>query len=113
MDRQLDIFETVANAIEPEKRFDGSCYQANDDSKRLTGQIFRVYSLMIDGKFRTLDEIHHKTGDPHASISAQLRNLRKDRFGANVINKQPRGDRGNGLWEYQLVVNQSTNGHTP
>ena len=42
------------------------------------------------------------TDDPHASISAQLRHLRKEKFGSYNIEKRPRGDRSNGLWEYRL-----------
>jgi len=83
--------------------FNGSDYVAEFDKERLTGQIKRVFNCMIDGKFRTLAEIESITGDPQASISAQLRHLRKERFGSYTVNKQPRGDRKNGLFEYQLL----------
>jgi hypothetical protein len=83
--------------------FDGSDYVPKFDDVRLRGQILRVYCLMIDGCWRTLGEIEAATGDPQASISAQLRHLRKARFGSHVINKRPRGDRHHGLFEYQLV----------
>ncbi len=73
-------------------RFNGSCYDPEFDQDRLTGQIRRVYVLMIDGQWRTLDEIHASTGDPPASISAQLRNLRKERFGSHIVDKRRRGD---------------------
>lgn len=42
-------------------------------------------------------------GDPAASVSAQLRHLRKPRFGGFVVEKRPRGDRERGLWEYRLA----------
>jgi len=35
-----------------------------------------------------------------------LRHLRKDRFGSHVVEKQPRGDRSHGLFEYRLIVNE-------
>ena len=82
--------------------FDGSNYEPKYDRKRLTGQILRVYSAIKEGTWLTLDEISQITGDPQASISAQLRHLRKERFGSYTINKRPRGDRGHGLWEYKL-----------
>jgi len=84
--------------------FNGPDYDPRHDNVRLTGQILRVYTLMRDGQWRTLDEIAGSTGDPHASVSAQLRHLRKPRFGGHVVEKRPRGDRERGLWEYRLVV---------
>ena len=83
--------------------FNGSDYNAMLDRKRLTGQIKRIYALMIDGKYRTLREIESVTNDPQASISAQLRHLRKARFGSHTLNKRRRGERENGLFEYQLT----------
>ena len=69
-----------------------------DDCARLEGQTLRIYRLMIDGTWRTLEEIQRATGDPQASISAQLRHLRKPRFGGNIVDKQRRGNQ----WEYRL-----------
>ena len=95
METQLQIdFKTA--------RFNGSDYNPTFDNARLTGQIKRIYALMIDGKWRTLAEIETATGDGQASISAQLRHLRKDRFGKHTVNKRSRGERENGLFEYQL-----------
>lgn len=89
-------------AIERKPRFNGAGYSSDHDDERLTGQIKRVYSLMADGVWRTLQEIADATGDPHASISAQLRHLRKKRFGGFNVEKRPRGNRSHGLWEYLL-----------
>lgn len=87
-------------------RFNGSDYSPKHDCVRLTKQIKRVFDLMKDGEWRTLGEIESITGDGQASVSAQLRNLRKDRFGAHTVNKQIRGDRKDGLYEYKLIVNK-------
>jgi hypothetical protein len=84
--------------------FDGPAYEPAADQARLTGQIRRVYAAMAGGAWRTLAEISAITGDPEASISAQLRHLRKDRFGACTVEKRSRGDRAIGLWEYRLLV---------
>ena len=67
---------------------------------RLTGQIFDVYETLANyGRPWTLRELEHVTGHPQASISAQLRNLRKPRFGEFNIEKE---HVGNGLYVYWL-----------
>ena len=86
-----------------EPHFNGSDYNPKSDFNRLTGQIRRIYNLMIDGNWRTLQEIANITNDPQASISAQLRHLRKPRFGNYIVNKRRKGNRESGLFEYQLL----------
>ena len=83
--------------------FNGPAYDPTFDQERLTGQIARIYELMSDGEWRTLSEIAAETGDPQASISAQLRHLRKPRFGAFIVERQSRGDRATGLYEYRVL----------
>jgi hypothetical protein len=91
-----------AGELKLSDRFDGATFEREFDASRLKGQIKRIYDLMIDGQWRTLSEIQSRTGDPAASISAQLRNLRKPRFGAFVIDKRSKGDRSRGLFEYRM-----------
>lgn len=86
--------------------FDGPEYIPSLDIRRLTGQIERVYCLMYDQKWRTLDEIATATGDPQSSVSAQLRHLRKEKFGSHTINKRRVGNRASGLFEYQMIANK-------
>jgi len=93
--------------------FNGSDYNPVLDKARLTGQIERIFNCMKDSNWRSLQEIESITGDGQASVSAQMRNLRKSKFGEHTVEKRRRGDRKSGLFEYQLIVNQSTNGHTP
>lgn len=57
----------------------------------------------------TLDELAKLTHYPPASISAQLRHLRKPQFGGFLVEKQPRtagkilrGEDFGTVWEYQL-----------
>lgn len=83
-------------------RFNGPCYDPAVDKNRLENQLKKVYALMIDGNWRSLAEISKIIEEPEASVSAQLRHLRKPRFGSYVINKRRRFD-GYGLWEYQLL----------
>ena len=84
-------------------RFNGATYDPALDDERLTRQLGRVWSCMSDGAWRTLDEIATVTGDPHASISAQLRHLRKPRFGSYMVEKRARGRRESGLFEYRVL----------
>jgi len=82
--------------------FDGETYEAEHDHGRLTAQNLRVWQVMRDGRWRTLQEIAEQTGDPEASISARLRDLRKPRFGGHAVDRRSRGERSRGLFEYRL-----------
>ncbi len=88
-------------------RFDGSDYVPELDDVRLDSQLGRVWCCMVDRKWRTLRQIARTTGDPEASVSAQLRHLRKPRFGEHAVEKRPRGNRRAGLFEYRLTPNLS------
>jgi len=85
-------------------RFNGPVYDPAADKDRLTRQIGRVYQCMSDGRWRTLEEIASITGDGESSISAQLRHLRKPKFGSYRVFRRPRGDRQHGLFEYKLEM---------
>ena len=83
--------------------YDGSNYVRDLDRIRLSGQMKSIYYVMIDYEWRTLNEIAMITGFGEASISAQLRNLRKERFGGYIVNKRRRGEKEKGIWEYSLI----------
>jgi hypothetical protein len=89
--------------------FNGPNYEPMLDEIRLQKQLARIFTLMTDGEWRTLKEIQEETGDPAASISAQLRHLRKKRFGSHTVDKRHSGDDTSGLWEYRLIVNKDAN----
>lgn len=89
-----------------ELRFNGDDYDPARDNPRLTGQLERVFAVMRDGRWRTLDELSVAAKAPPASASAQLRHARKQRFGAHTVNKRHRGPAADGLYEYQLIVNE-------
>ena len=80
--------------------FNGDDYQPDRDKDRLTGQIQRVYNFIKDGLWYTLRQISDGTKDPEASVSAQLRHLRKERFGSHKIEKEYIDK---GLYKYRLV----------
>lgn len=86
-------------------------YDPDLDAPRLTKQMQRVFDLMADGRWRTLREISQATGDPEASVSAQLRHLRHGRrFGQErwtpryPVERRRRGNPGAGLWEYRVLL---------
>jgi len=77
-------------------RFDGP----EPDAPRLTGQLLRTWTVMSDHKWRTTAEIAAVTRDPATSIQAQLRHLRKERFGAYLVECRRRNEKGR--WEYRV-----------
>lgn len=89
--------------------FDGSTYNAEHDEIRLSGQMAAVFTCMSDGRWRTLAEIRAeiKRGS-EAGISARLRDCRKQKHGGSIVNRRRRGNSGDGLFEYQLIVNPAT-----
>lgn len=82
--------------------FNGPEYVPERDNERLKTQIGRIKALMTDGEWRTLAQISETTGDPPASVSAQLRHLRKTRFGSHIVE---RDHLGHGLYRYRLWLN--------
>lgn len=88
-------------------RFDGETYEEPRDKKRILGTLQRVFVLMQDGHWRTLEEISRHIISPPASVSARLRDFRKPRFGSHEVERRVRGEASCGLWEYRLIVNKS------
>jgi len=85
--------------------FDGESYDPALDHERLTTQLAAVRTAMLDGQWRTLEEIAVATGlqENTASISARLRDLRKSKFGGFSVDRRRRGDPKEGLWEYRVA----------
>lgn len=98
MENQLEVWGPSGPS------FDGKTYVPVLDRSRLARQILRVSSLMVDGSWRTLQEIAVSTGDPESSVSARLRDLRKPRFGGHTVSRRRRGEADKGLFEYRLTV---------
>lgn len=82
---------------------DGITFEPKFDEDRLNAQALRVWRVIFDGRWRTLAEIAERTGDPEASISARLRDLRKERFGGHRVERRRRESPIRGLFEYRLV----------
>jgi hypothetical protein len=63
-------------------------------------QVSRVLFVMIDGDWRTLEEISSLTGDTTPSISARLRDLRKPKFGSYFVERRKVHEN---LYEYRVM----------
>ncbi len=85
--------------------FHGETYNESLDKKRLTLQLMRVFELMKDAQWRTLQEIADVIHAPTQSVGARLRQLREERCGSHTVNRRRKGEGRNGLFEYQLVTN--------
>ena len=89
------------NSTQPTRTF-GPAYEPALDGARIRKQHEVIRDLMLarpNWRWLSLGEMAKRTGYPEASISAQLRHLRKQRFGGYKVDKRPRGD---GLWEYRV-----------
>ncbi|HEY4837996.1 MAG TPA: hypothetical protein VIH72_05290 [Candidatus Acidoferrales bacterium] len=76
---------------------------ADQISSQPYAQMWDASQIAIDAGWLTLHEIAELTNFGEASISAQLRHLRKPHFGGYVIVKRRRGLVMNGVWEYRIA----------
>lgn len=82
--------------------FGGATYDTQLDGQRLTQQYQRAFDCMADGQWRTLEALASAVGAPTHSVSARLRDMRKPRYGAHLVErKRVTG----GLYEYRLRIN--------
>lgn len=96
-------FRTSARTEPSPIWFDGATYSAGLDCARLTGQLLRVHdALGHSGQRWTLRALADHTGGSEAAVSARLRDLRKERFGAHTICRERIGVTG--LFEYWLEL---------
>jgi hypothetical protein len=95
--------------LPPERRngvnFDGErggeTFDSELDMERLNRQMRTVATVLLDGEWWTLAALAGVTGFPEASISARLRDFRKEQFGKHVVERRRRSQ---GQWEYRLIV---------
>ena len=79
----------------------GTTYEPIHDEQRLKSQYYQVCGLMLSRcRWWTLGEIEGALGYPQASISARLRDLRKEGFD---VQRRRRGNPKLGLFEYRVV----------
>lgn len=87
--------------LAPLPLFDGGTFNQQRDGARLKAQLDKVRTAMQDGSWRTLEQIERITGAPQASVSARLRDLRKEKFGGHVVERRYVA---HGLFEYRVVA---------
>jgi len=90
--------------------FDGVDYIPGFDNQRLGTQLDNIKGLMLDGRWRTLQEIDDLLEYPQASISAALRALRNNKHGGYQVDRRRRGNKHKGLFEYRVLERQDENG---
>lgn len=81
----------------------GPAYDEEIDGERIKKQHIRILNYMAYGHWKTLAEIAEALSFPEASVSAQLRHLRKSKFGSYRVNKRRRGSFIGSQWEYEVL----------
>lgn len=82
----------------PDGNRDGRTFDPDRDGVRLNRQAQLVWECLQEGHWWTLGAIAERTGQPEASVSARIRDLRKPRFGGRTIEREYVSD---GLWRYR------------
>jgi hypothetical protein len=90
MNAQLDIFGS-------QPQFKGESFDARRDGQRLSNQLDKVRHWMKGGSWWTLEGLHVATGAPQASVSARIRDLRRE--GLTIERRYVE----RGLWEYRVA----------
>lgn len=98
MTNGLSLFDSEDD-MQPAPAFDGPTFSQARDGDRLHAQLNRVLAVLKDHRWHTLCDISSQTGDPQASVSARMRDLRKERYGSHTIERRYVA---RGLWEYKL-----------
>ena len=90
--------------------FDGETFEPLYDHERLFSLLERVHLFMIRnlGRYFTLAEIRRNVGGSEASISARLRDLRKEDVGAYTLARRRRGREAKGVHEYAITGGRGT-----
>lgn len=103
-DRPAGLFDGVgAGSVGPASlsgRRDGATFDAAADLPRLNRQAWAVWLVVRDSAWRSLAEIALASQELDASVSARLRDFRKDRFGAHVVERRRRSG---GVHEYRVL----------
>jgi len=78
--------------------FEGATYDEALDYARLSTQIEDVLNSMLDQKWHMMQDIAESINAPEPSVSAQIRNLRKEKHGGYIIDRRRVGN----TYEYRL-----------
>ncbi len=92
-DRMITQFEVIRDVL----------LSAAECAESAAVRMMRAGLPPEDGGWMTLRELGDLTGYGEASISAQIRHLRKEEFGGFVVAKRHRGMEKSGVWEYRIL----------
>jgi hypothetical protein len=100
----------MRNTSPSRQPFSGAAYEPKLDRARLALQIerIRVWALARDwftlrAARLDLEQLYTPAYFPEASISANLRNLRKEPYRLRVDKRRRAGVRSGGVWEYRIA----------
>lgn len=92
---------TFAVKLKAKPDHDGKTYDRTKDRRRLNKQTQRVFDYMCRHDWVTLRQASDALDIGEASVSARIRDLRKEEFGGFVVDRRAvPGKRG--LYEYRL-----------
>ena len=74
------------------------------DVVRLNRQQARVWAILKDERWHTINEIAEWCGVPPQSVSARIRDLRKEKYGSHTVEREALG---RGLYRYRLRINRT------
>jgi hypothetical protein len=78
----------------------GPAFDKKEDGERVNKQHVSIREYMLVAGWKSLADIEKVLSYPQASISAQLRHLRKPVFGGYQVEKRRVGS----FWEYKVSV---------
>jgi DNA-binding Lrp family transcriptional regulator len=79
--------------------FDGEDMDQERDGERLNRQMNIIRERMENAGWLSVQQLSNELGFPATSVSAQIRNLRKDKFGGRYVERRYQG---NGLYQFKL-----------
>jgi hypothetical protein len=85
---------------------DGATYDHDQDAARLQAQQLDVWNVMRTGSWYTLSALAEMTGHPPQSVSARIRDFRKERFGSHTVDRK-RAGLYRGTFVYRLVPREA------
>jgi redox-regulated HSP33 family molecular chaperone len=97
----FENFGKKTTDVEHYKDFEGKTYSRERDQMRLNGLMNRVYAYMMDLDWHTLKEISVFCSGSEASVSARLRDLRKEKWGRHTVERKRIGP---GLFAYRMIL---------
>lgn len=82
------LIDLLDRAEESDASFGGATFDPERDEVRLNAQLRRVRDVLDGGDWWYLRQVSAATGDPEASVSARIRDLRKPQFGGHQIERE-------------------------